>query len=163
MKPAAIGNPCRRQSAIAGNATPRRHRQRGGAMVEMALLAPWVFLLFIGALDWGFYAYALICLQDAARSAALYTSTRPAYATDPSNVACTIALAEMQKLPNVGSSASPPCSTNPILTATYITGADSPDSNPAAKVVVTYQTIRLISLPGLLNNQYTITRVVKMR
>jgi Flp pilus assembly protein TadG len=131
-------------------------------MVEMALLAPWVFLLFIGALDWGFYAYALICLQDAARSAALYTSSGPLTAGD-SATACTIALKELEKLPNIGSSASPPCSTNPIVTATEITGADSPDSNPASKVVVTYQTIRLIPIPGLLNNQFTITRVVKMR
>ena len=130
-------------------------------MVEMALLAPWVFLLFIGALDWGFYAYALICLQDAARSAALYTSSSHGTAADNST-ACTIALGELQKLPNIGTSTTV-CTTNPIVTATQITGSDSPDSNDASKVVVTYQTIQLIPLPGLLSNQYTITRVVKMR
>ena len=44
-------------------AVEKRRRSRGGAMMELVLFAPWIFLLVIGALDWGFYASALISLQ----------------------------------------------------------------------------------------------------
>ncbi len=44
-----------------------KRRQRGGSLVEVALLAPWIFFLFVGIFDFGFYAYAAICTQNAAR------------------------------------------------------------------------------------------------
>ena len=121
----------------------------------MALLAPWVFFLFIGALDWGFYSYALISMQAATRTAALYTSTNIVTASD-STTACTLVLGEMANLPNVGSD----CTSNPTVTASSVTG---PDSQPATQVQVTYQSVSLIPIPGLLAKQFTITRVVRMR
>jgi len=124
-------------------------------MMEMALLAPWVFFLFVGALDWGFYSYALISMQAAARTAALYTSTNIVTATD-SATACTLVAGEMAKLPNVDTT----CTTNNTVSATSFTG---PDSKPAAQVSVTYQSVSLIPIPGVLAKQFTITRVVKMR
>ena|SRR5579872_942661 len=136
-----------------GPATKRR--SRGIAMLELALLGPWVLFLFIGALDWGFYAYALISLQSAARSAALYTSTSSVTVTD-SATACSLVLAEMASLPNVGTV----CGVNPVVTATSVAG---PDSAPATQVSVTYTSLSMIPLPGLLTKQFTITRIVKMR
>jgi len=127
-------------------------------MLEMALLSPWVFMLFIGALDWGFYGTALISMQSAVHSAVLYTSSSAATATD-SATACSIVLGELRKLPNIGTSATT-CSTNPVVTATSITG---PDSAPAAQVSVSYQSVSMIPIPGLLAKQFTVTRVVKMR
>jgi Flp pilus assembly protein TadG len=50
------------------------HDERGHAMLEAALLLPWVLFLFVGAFDLGFYNYALISTQNAARVAAWYTS-----------------------------------------------------------------------------------------
>jgi Flp pilus assembly protein TadG len=137
----------------------RKRKTRGTAMMEMALLSPWIFFLFIGALDWGFYSYALISMQAAARTAALYTSTNASTAantTANTATACTLVLAEMASLPNVGTD----CASNPTVTATGITG---PDSNPASQVSVTYQSVSLIPIPGLLAKQFTITRIVKMR
>ncbi len=127
-------------------------------MLEMALLAPWVFFLFVGALDWGFYAYALISVESAARSAALYTSTSASTAGD-SDGACTIVLAEMRNLPNIGSSVTS-CGSNPVVSASSITG---PDSAAATLVSVRYQSVSLIPIPGLLTKQLTVTRTVKMR
>jgi Flp pilus assembly protein TadG len=124
-------------------------------MLEMAILGPWIFFLFIGALDMGFYAYALISLQAAARSAALYTSTDSSTKTQ-SGAACTIVLGEMKYLRNAGTD----CSSNPTVAATAWTG---PDSSAGAQVSVTYQTLPLIPIPGLLSKQFTITRVVRMR
>jgi len=136
----------------------RKSRSRGVAMLEVALLSPWVFILFIGALDWGFYSYALVSMQAAARSAALYTSTSAATAAD-SATACTVVLGEMRRLPNIGTSVIS-CDSNPVVTASAITG---PDSAPASQVSVRYQTVALIPIPGLLPKQVTITRTVKMR
>jgi Flp pilus assembly protein TadG len=143
---------------------PFRKRKRGGAMLEMALLAPWFFFLFIGALDWGFYAYSLISMQAAIRTAVLYTSTGTIPATGLSTAAdtvgaCQLVVQELQYLPNIGT-ASNDCSSNPIVTATAVTG---PDAAAASQVTVTYQTMSLIPIPGLLAKQFTITRSGKMR
>jgi Flp pilus assembly protein TadG len=132
-----------------------KRRNGGHAILELALIGPWVFLLFIGALDWGFYACALISLQAAARTAALYTSTSAATVSD-STTACSLVLGEMANLPNIGTV----CSTNPVVTATSVTG---PDSATATQVSITYTSVALIPLPGLLRKQFTITRTVKMR
>jgi len=127
-------------------------------MLELALIGPWIFLLFIGALDWGFYAYGLISMQAAARSAVLYTRTSTTTATQV-DVACDIVRKEMKSLPNVNSLTG--CDSLPlIVTATRVTGPDSAD---AARVTVTYRTPSLIPLPGLLAKQFTITRIVTMR
>jgi len=142
-------------SPIRSSRTQKGRRKRGGAVLEMALLAPWVFFLFIGALDWGFYSYALISLQAAARTAALYTSTNVVTSTD-SATACTLVLGEMANVPNAGSD----CSANPLVTATSVTGLDG---QPASQVAVTFQSLAMIPIPGLLAKQFTITRVVRMR
>jgi Flp pilus assembly protein TadG len=126
--------------------------------MELALLSPWVFLLFIGALDWGFYGYSLISLQAAVRSAVLYTSTSTVTATN-SGTACTIVLGELRYLPNIGTSTTS-CTSNPVVTATSVSG---PDLAAAAQVSVRYQSPSMIPIPGLLTKQFTITRVVKMR
>jgi Flp pilus assembly protein TadG len=135
-----------------------RRRNRGAAMMEVAFLCPWIFLLFIGALDWGFYSYALISLQAAARSAALYTSSSALTATE-SATACTIVLGELKSLPNIGSGVTT-CASNPVVTATSING---PDSAAAAQISVQYTSVSLIPIPGLLKKQFTVTRTVKMR
>jgi Flp pilus assembly protein TadG len=126
--------------------------------MEMALLMPWVFLLFIGALDWGFYAYSLISMQAAIRTAVLYTSTSTATSTSLTG-ACPLVVAEMQNLPNIGT-ASNDCSVNPLVT---VSAGPGPDLQPAAQVSVKYQSISLIPIPGLLKKQFTITRTGKMR
>jgi hypothetical protein len=59
-----------------------KRRDRGHAVVEISLLAPWILFLFVGTLDLGFYSYALICTQKAARVAVTHTSSRSATAAD---------------------------------------------------------------------------------
>lgn len=137
------------------NRAVKPEKRRGSAMLELVLLGPWVFFLFVGVLDWGFYSYSLICLQSATRTAALYTSNNAGTAADSTN-ACRLVLAEMKSLPNIGST----CASNPVVTASAITG---PDSAAATSVAVTYTSVSLIPIPGILSQQFTITRVVKMR
>jgi Flp pilus assembly protein TadG len=125
--------------------------------MELALLSPWMFFLFAGAFDWGFYAYSLITLETATRSAVVgnISNNTP---TD-SAAACTIVLNEMKTVVNmIGVTV---CSGTPVsVTAAQVTG---PDTEPAAQVAVTYTMPRLIPIPGLLSNNFTITRVVTMK
>jgi hypothetical protein len=127
-------------------------------MMELVLVGPWIFFLSIGALDWGFYATSLVSVEAAARSAALYTSTSSTTAAD-SATACTIALGEMRKLPNIGSTVTA-CTSNPVVTASSVSG---PDSAAASKVSVRYQSVSLIPIPGLLKKRLTVTRSVTLR
>ena len=128
-------------------------------MLEAALLLPWVLFLFAGAFDLGFYNYALVSTQNAARVAAWYTSQTTTTATD-ATTACTYALAELASLPNVGTSVTR-CTASPVVvTATQVTGADGAE---AAQVSVAYTSPQLIPIPGTLPGQYTFTRTVQMR
>ncbi len=139
------------------NTTQRR--ERGHAMLEAALLLPWVLFLFVGTFDLGFYNYALISTQNAARVAAWYTSQSPSTAAD-STTACTYALAELQALPNVSSSVTS-CAASPVVvTASQVTGTDG---SLASQVTVAYTSPQLIALPGALPSQYTFNRTVQMR
>jgi hypothetical protein len=127
--------------------------------MELALFLPFLLFLFIGAFDWGFYSWALIATENAARAAALYTSSSTANAAN-STGACPYALAELTNAPNVFGTVTT-CTAAPVtLTATSITGADG---TAASQVSVTYQTINLIPIPSLLAGQMNITRVVEMK
>ena len=126
-------------------------------MVEMALLAPWLFFVFAGVFDCGWYCSALISVQNAARVAVLHSSATGSAAGDSAG-ACTYALAELRALPNTRSLTD--CSTLPLrLTATYAVG---PDGGPSSVVAVTYQTDQLIPIPGLMG-RLTVTRTAQMR
>jgi len=135
----------------------RRERQRGHAVVETALLAPWIFLLFAGTFDVGMYGYALISTENAARAAAVYTSTSTTKAGDTTR-ACQYALAEMGSLPNVSGLTT--CNAYPVMVnATPVTGVDGAS---ASSVSVTYRTPQLIPIPGLMG-RLTVTRTIQMR
>ena len=82
----------------------RNRRQRGSAVVEVSLLAPWILFLFVGMFDMGMYTYSMIGVENAARVAAEYTSQNTSVAADKDG-ACTRAMAEMAMLPNVSSQA----------------------------------------------------------
>lgn len=148
----------------------KNHRERGNSIIEFSLMAPWLIFLFVGAMDWGFYAYALIATEAAARVSCLYTSSSSTTANDTTTV-CTYALGQLRRMPNVGSSlnlcaAGPSVSSSmPVgVTASSITG---PDGNPASQVAVTYLTP--VFVPVILGGttvvpkQLTITRTIQMR
>ncbi len=70
-------------------------------MVEMALMSPWIFFLFVGIFDFGYFTYASTCVETAARQAAVRTAQDTVSQTQP--IACTAVLNELNQLPNVGS------------------------------------------------------------
>jgi hypothetical protein len=146
----------------------RRRNQRGNAVIEASLLMPWVVFLFLGAFDFGFYAHALISTENAARAAALYTSTNfniaqaewlsPAPPSQPG--ACQYVLGELRKLPNVGDGVTN-CNALPVRMAVAQPIAH-PDGSFSTRVSVTYQTVPLFALPWM-PGRLTMTRSVEMR
>jgi Flp pilus assembly protein TadG len=130
--------------------------ETGHAMVEVALMSPWILLLFIGIVDVGFYCYAAICTQNAARVAALHTSSSPAAASD-STGACAYALGELKKIPNANTLTT--CGSLPVVVTTQCI----PDCTAPvrSRVSVTYRTQQLFPIP-FLTSQLTMQRAVEM-
>jgi Flp pilus assembly protein TadG len=144
----------------------RRKSQRGGSALEVALMLPWYIFLFIGTFDWGYYAHALISTEAAARTAVLYTAQSASTAANQS-VACILANEEMRIVPNIGSSSSATCTSSPLIVTAVQAGigqtTNSADTSQASQVTVTYTTVGLIPIPGLLTKQATFYRVTQMR
>jgi len=136
----------------------RRKRERGHAVLEAAFLAPWIIFLFVGAFDMGFYAYALICTENAARIATMYTSCSTSTWTD-STTACSIALGEMGSMRNLAGVTT--CNALPLVVT--LASATGPDGSSASQVTVRYQSDQLIPIPGVLMGRLTVTRVAQMR
>lgn len=128
-------------------------------------MAPWIFMLFLGVFDFGFYAYAAIATANAARVAALYTSGTVSTAAD-SATACNYALEALRDLPNVGSGVTTCTAQGPIQVTAAKSTATDPEygsiSYTVSTVSVTYQTVPLFPIPGLMG-QMTITRTARMR
>jgi len=136
----------------------KRKRSRGTALIEFVLIFPVLMFLFFGTFDMGFYMYALVSTQSAARIAALDTSASSARSGSTS-AACADVITELNMMPNAASFPSG-CNALPLqVTAQAVTG---PDGESASKVSVTYRTSQVIPIPGLAG-QLKITRVVQMR
>lgn len=135
-------------------------RRRGGhAIIELALLMPWVFFLFVGALDFGFYSYALISTQNAARVSALnagFSAVNSASQAD----ACYHARRELAKMPNAQSFSSS-CGQAPLVVS--VTPSTDAEGSQASLVRVAYDTIPMIPIPGVLTGPSTITREVSVK
>jgi Flp pilus assembly protein TadG len=142
----------------------RASRRRGHAIVETTLIAPWIFFLFVGLLDFGFYAYGLISVQNAARVAALTAGTSSGAAINQAR-ACHVARDELQWMPNLRNLAPTyDCSASPLkVDINTDPNYMDADGSPATWVRVTYDTIQLIPIPGLVMGKTTISRRVEMR
>jgi hypothetical protein len=120
---------------------------------------PWIFFLFVGALDFGFYSYALISVQNAARIAALNAGGSIAAAASLPD-ACFHVRRELAMLPNA-SSFSVGCAAAPLVVT--VTPFQDAENASATRVRVTYQTVQLIPIPGLLTGKPTISRAVETK
>ena len=130
-------------------------------------MTPWLIFMFIGAMDWGFYAYAMIATEAAARVGCLYASTSSSAISDTTSI-CTYALGQLRFMPNVGTGVSTCGGSSPVtVTATAVSGASSADgSSSGAQVTVSYLTpvfVPVILKGAVIPAQVTITRTVQMR
>ena len=157
---------------------------RGSAIVEIALMMPWLLFLFVGILDFGFYTYAAICTQSAARAAAVATSQ--SQSTQTFAIECAAALGELNSLPNMSNVTTCAASTGAITNSLPVAVLSPPakltctttpkcadcstfncanDSVPPTSVqtVVTYQTLPMIPIPGVLTGRMQMSRMAEMR
>jgi Flp pilus assembly protein TadG len=161
----------------------RRNRD-GSAVVEFALMMPWLAFIFVGVIDFGFYAYAAICTESAARVAGIYASGSLGLANSAAasnTVVCPQVLGELKGLPNIPNTlttcasgpggitnAQPVAVVTAVLTcATSPKAADctaSPLVSPSSvQLAVTYQSVPMIPIPGVMMNRLTLTRIAEVR
>lgn len=155
--------------------------RRGSAVIEAALLMPWICFLFVGVLDSGFYTYAAMATQNAARAVAIQSANSGGILT----TLCQSASNELRLLPNVGlvgtcagtqaavSNAAPIWVCTGILTNAAASACGLPAATCAdcalditarsVQAVVTYQSVPLIPIPGILAGQLQLTRIAEAR
>jgi Flp pilus assembly protein TadG len=142
----------------------REKTATGHAVIEVALMSPWLLLLFLAVFNFGYYMYAGISVANAARAAALEMGRRSSNTLDQT-LACNVVKSELDYLPNA-SSFSSTCNTPPLTVVVGNSGVDVPaldDINKlGARVRVTYTTIQLFPLPWLAG-RFTISRQTDMR
>jgi len=136
-------------------------RRRGQAVLEVTLLVPWIVFAFVASFNFGIFAYALVSTQNAARSAAMYASQSLSVAQSGGIVSqvCPYVLGELGDAPGVGGLNS--CTSSPVnVTVT----AETPGAGQmnTVRVSVTYNTMHLIPLPGLMAGSLAITRTVEV-
>jgi Flp pilus assembly protein TadG len=138
-----------------------RKRRFGQAVIEVTLLVPWIVFSFVAAFNFGIFAYALISTENAARSGALYASQSLAVAQGGSvaTQVCTYALGELGDAPGMSGVAN--CASAP-LTVTVTPKTPGAGNMNTVQVSVTYKTMQLIPLPGLMAGSLSITRTVEM-
>jgi Flp pilus assembly protein TadG len=131
-------------------------------MVEVTMLVPWIVFAFVAAFNFGIFAYALISTQNAARSGAMYAAQSLTVAQSGTIVTqvCTYVLGELGDAPGVGSGVST-CTGAPV-TVTVTPRTPGAGNMNTVKVSVTYNTMQLIPLPGLMAGSLAITRTVEM-
>ena len=57
--------------------TMRRHRDRGTALLELAIVAPLLIVMVFGVIDLGRLIYTRITLHEAVQEGSIYASTNP--------------------------------------------------------------------------------------
>jgi len=140
-------------------------QRRGGSVIELSLMMPWILFLFVGAFDWGFYAHALISTESAARVAVIYAANASGGNVSSSTV-CSLALDELKIVANVSGLVSCSGTLNDsqpvVVSATCPAPTSSLGNLNTVRISVAYRTLQLIPIPGLLAGKINLYRVVQM-
>jgi Flp pilus assembly protein TadG len=131
--------------------------------MEVALIAPWIFFVFVATLDFGFYSYWMQAVANASRAAALSASSNGLNQT----AACKQVLNEMRGVMGWdAANTAGSCAAAPLtVTLTELDSTTTPtsaDGNSSVLVTVIWQTSPLIPVPGIVN-QFTLQRDTEMR
>lgn len=121
--------------------------RRGAAVVELALLAPLLCVLFVAAVDFSRVFYFSVTVNNCARNGALYGCGDPAKAIDTTGIATAAKLD----------------ATNLNSTKLQVSSkTDSSTSPTYVDVTVTYPFTTFTSYPGI-PSPITLTRTVRAR
>lgn len=128
-------------------------RERGNAMVELALTVPLLCVLMLAVFDSGVYVYAFISVQSAARAAAMRNSGGTESAVDQAT-ACTIVTDELRGLPSI-STTQTSCASAPLVVSSVLcsgsgscgSATSSADGQPSTLVTVSYTLPTMFGIP----------------
>jgi Flp pilus assembly protein TadG len=126
----------------------RKHRpRRGSASVELAVLLPFLSMLFVIALDWARIFYAGVVVDNCARNGAMWAVDPYAMTTSPYPNIQAAALADAPNL-------------TPQPTVTSASGTDA-NGHSYVDCTVKYAFQTVTNFPGVPNST-TITRTVRV-
>jgi Flp pilus assembly protein TadG len=123
-----------------------RQSRKGVAAVELAILLPFLSLLFVISIDFSRVFYFTVTLNNCARDGAIYGSMDPTHSTDTAGIqsAAQADGSNMTPLPSISST----------------TGTDA-FSKSYVQVTASYTFNTLINYPGIANT-YNLSRQVRM-
>jgi Flp pilus assembly protein TadG len=127
-----------------------RNLRRGAAAAELAILLPFLGLIFVVTLDFGRIFYYTLTIENAARNGALW-------ACDP--YAPTMSYSTLQDAVKADASNLSPAIVDGNINSSN--GTD-PKGNAVVSVTVSYDFTLITNYPGI-PNPYTVTRTVEMR
>lgn len=125
----------------------QKNRRSGAAVVELAILLPFLGFLFVVAVDYSRLFYYSLTMTNCARNGALYASDPTTAALSPYRSVSAAALADAGNL-------------SPAPTVTSTSSSDS--TGNYVDVTVTYVFHTITNYPGI-PSQVTLTRTVRMR
>ena len=133
----------------------RKSRRRGAAAVELAVLAPFLVLLFVITVDFARIFYYQLTIEDCARNGALMGSNLRSYRetgwVDPYNSVVAAAVAD-------GTSLDPPLDPNQVSVSNGI----GSDGNANVTVTIQYPFTTITQFPGI-GNTFNLTATARMR
>jgi Flp pilus assembly protein TadG len=124
----------------------RQVHRRGASTVELAVLLPFLALLFVIALDWSRLFYAAVVIDNCARNAAMYASDPYSTTQSPYSSVTAAALADAPNL-------------TPQPTVTTTSGVDA-SGLAYVDCTVSYNFQTLTNFPGVPQNT-TLVRTVR--
>ena len=133
----------------------RRRSQRGNSLVENGPDGAVDLFLFIGALDFGFYAHAAICTENAARVAALTVGSSSGAGVTQ---ACDAARGEMESMRDYASF-SAGCTAAPLLVTV---GTGNVGGQETRIVTVTYTFTPPLTMPYVLTGPQQFSRTAEV-
>ena len=132
----------------------RQYGERGSAIIEFGLIAPLLLPLILVAVDGGIYAFSFVAVQNGVRVAALRNSGGLDSASDQTQ-ACSMMIEELRGLPNIGSSFSSSCASDPLVVTAVLCDAVTPcfgsttsaDGGSATSIMASYTVPALFRFP----------------
>jgi Flp pilus assembly protein TadG len=124
-----------------------RGRRRAAAVVELAVLLPFLMFVFIIGVDFARVFYHCVTLVNCARNGAVYGSRDPTHAADTAGIQAA-ALADATNL-------------KPAPTITVVNTTDA-DGHPCVQVTAAF-TFRMITSYAGIPSSFDLSRTVQMR
>ena len=129
------------------------------SMIVLTLTVSCTLLLILGVFSFGLREYAGASTANAARVAALYTSSDSSRTADEST-ACALVKEELKYMLNAFAFSSNCRGSGPLRVR--LSTQTGPDGSPSSRVRVTYELIPLFIIPGL-GGERIVTRSAEMR